>query len=62
MRFDDAPSRLLLQLLDGTRTRDEIAVEVAQAFPPDKRPDPASLRAGLDRNLERLARVGLLVG
>lgn len=62
MRFDDAPSRLLLQLLDGTRTRDEIAAEVAQAFPPDKRPDPAALKAGLNRNLERLAKVGLLVG
>ena len=46
MRFDDAPSRLLLQLLDGTRTHDEIAADVAQAFPPDKRPDRASLKAG----------------
>jgi methyltransferase-like protein len=62
MRFDDAPSRLLLQLLDGTRTRAEIASEVAQAFPPDQRPDPAALKAGLDRNLERLAKAALLVG
>jgi hypothetical protein len=62
MRFDDAPSRLLLQLLDGTRTHDEIATDVAQAFPPDKRPDRAALKAGLERNLERLAKAGLLVG
>ena len=62
MRFDDAPSRLLLQLLDGTRTKEEIVTAVAQAFPPDKRPDPSTLRAGLDRNLERLAKAGLLVG
>jgi SAM-dependent methyltransferase len=62
MRFDDAPSRAMIQLLDGTRTRDEIASELAATFPPDQRPDPATLRAGLDRNLERLAKGGLLVG
>ena len=52
----------MIQLLDGTRTRDEIATELAATFPPEQRPDPATLRAGLDRNLERLAKGGLLVG
>ena len=33
-----------------------------EAFPPDKRPDPAALRAGIDQRLERMARGGLLVG
>ena len=62
MRFEDAPSRLLVQLLDGTRTRDQLATEIAAAFPPDKRPDPQALKAGLERNLERLARAAMLVG
>jgi SAM-dependent methyltransferase len=62
MRFDDAPSQMLVRLLDGTRTREQIAKDVVAAFPPDKRPDPAALKAGLDRNLERLAKAGLLVG
>jgi SAM-dependent methyltransferase len=62
MRFEDTPSRLVVQLLDGTRTRDEIAREVLGAFPPDNRPDPAALKAGLDRNLDRLAKAALLVG
>ena len=62
MRFDDAPSRLLLQLLDGTRTREQLATELLAAFPQENRPDPAELRAGLERNLERLAKAGMLVG
>lgn len=62
MRFDDAPSRLLVQLLDGTRTRDQLAAEVLAAFPQENRPDPAALKAGLDRNLERLAKAAMLVG
>jgi SAM-dependent methyltransferase len=62
MRFDDEPSRRMVQLLDGTRTVDEVAAAMTAAFPPDKRPDPAALRSGLERNLERLARGGLLVG
>jgi SAM-dependent methyltransferase len=62
MRFDDEPSRKMVQLLDGTRTIDEVAAAMTDAFPPDKRPDPAALRAGLERNLERMAKGGLLVG
>jgi SAM-dependent methyltransferase/methyltransferase-like protein len=62
MRMDDAPSRRMLQMLDGTRDREQIAAELLAAFPQDKRPDPAALRAGIDRNLARLARAGLLVG
>jgi hypothetical protein len=62
MRFEDEPSRKMVQLLDGTRTLEELVAEMAAAFPADKRPDPAALRAGLARNLERLAKGGLLVG
>ncbi len=62
MRFEDGPSRALVQLLDGTRDRQQIAEELAAVFPPDNRPDPAALLAGLDRNLARLAKSGLLVG
>jgi hypothetical protein len=62
MLFDDAPSRRMVQLLDGTRTREQIAKEIASEFAPDKRPDPAALRAGIDQRLERMARGGLLVG
>jgi SAM-dependent methyltransferase len=61
-RLDDEPTRLLVQLLDGTRTREQLAAELLAAFPPDKRPDPAALREGLDRNLARLAKGALLVG
>jgi hypothetical protein len=61
-RLDDEPTRLLLQLLDGTRTREELAAELLAVFPADKRPDPAALMAGLERNLERLAKGALLVG
>lgn len=61
MRFEDAPSRALLQLLDGTRDLRRIASELIAAFTPDQRPDPAALLAGLDRNLGRLAKAGVLV-
>jgi hypothetical protein len=62
IRIEDAPSRHLLQLLDGTRDRDRLTADMLAAFPPDQRPTPDSLRAALDRNLARLARAGLLVG
>jgi hypothetical protein len=62
MRFDDEPSRLLVQLLDGTRDRARIAKDMMSAFPVDKRPDSDSLREGIERNLERLAKGGMLVG
>jgi predicted methyltransferase family protein/methyltransferase family protein/protein-lysine methyltransferase-like protein len=62
MRFDDPPSRLLVQLLDGTRTREQLAQELLAAFPQDKQPDHDTLMAGLENNLERLARSALLVG
>jgi hypothetical protein len=62
MLFDDAPSRRLVQLLDGTRTKDQIAAELLGAFPEGNRPDPAALRAGIEQRLERMAHGGLLVG
>ena len=62
MRFEDAPSRIMVQLLDGSRTSDQLALEIAAGFAPDQRPDPAPLKAWLERNLERLARGALLVG
>lgn len=62
MRFDDEPSRRMVELLDGTRTLDEVAKELAGSFPPDKRPDPQALTAGLAQRLAHMARGGLLVG
>jgi hypothetical protein len=62
MRFDDEPSRLLLKLCDGTRNLTQIARSLSASFPADKRPDPDSLMEGIKRNLERLAKGGLLVG
>jgi SAM-dependent methyltransferase len=60
--FDDAPIRRLLELLDGTRTVDQIAAGLADAFQTDERPEPATLRAEVDRRLRIMARDGLLVG
>ena len=62
MRFDDAPSQLLVQLLDGTRDREQLAAELVAAFPPENRPDPAALREGLEGTLNRLAKAAVLVG
>ncbi len=61
VQFDDAQSRLLVQLLDGTRTIDEIAAEVYASFSDDHRPSEADFRAGLQRNLSMLALSGLLM-
>jgi SAM-dependent methyltransferase/methyltransferase-like protein len=60
--LDSPPTRLLVQLLDGTRDRDRLAADLVAAYPEDARPDPESLRADLDRDLDHLARTGLLVG
>src|SRR5262249_13633865 len=57
-----APARALPKLPAGPRDRGHPAAELMAAFPPDNRPDPAALRTGLDRNLERLAKAGLLIG
>ncbi|HEV3384471.1 MAG TPA: methyltransferase regulatory domain-containing protein, partial [Gemmata sp.] len=62
MRFDDEPTRVLVRLLDGTRDRSQLARELLPVFPADKRPDPDSLKAGIERNLERLAKGGMLIG
>jgi SAM-dependent methyltransferase len=62
IRLDDEPTRRLGQVLDGSRDRAANAAEVVEAFPAQQRPDHAALMAGLDRNLARLAREGLLVG
>jgi hypothetical protein len=60
--FDDAPIRRLLELLDGTRTADELTAEVMGAYSPDKRPTPADLRKTIDDQLAKMVRDGLLVG
>jgi hypothetical protein len=62
VQFEDALSRGLVLLLDGTRDLNRIVADLLGAFPSDKRPDPAALRAGVAHNLARLARSGLLVG
>lgn len=62
MRFEDAPSRRMVELLDGTRTKEQVVQELTAAFPPGQCPDPVTLNTGLDRHLERMATSGLLVG
>jgi methyltransferase-like protein len=61
VQFEDPPSRLLVQLLDGTRTIEQIAAELLPLFPPEHRPPTAAFRVGLDRNLAMLAGGGFLV-
>jgi SAM-dependent methyltransferase len=53
-------SAKLVQLLDGTRDREELTWEMAKIFPPEKRPPLEVLRVGVDRNLELLALAGIL--
>jgi SAM-dependent methyltransferase/methyltransferase-like protein len=60
IQFDDPPSRRLVQLLDGSRTVDQVAAELLPIFPPENRPPPELFRAGLDRNLAMLAANGFL--
>jgi SAM-dependent methyltransferase len=62
VKFEDVVSRGLVLLLDGTRDLDRIVADLSGAFPPDRRPDAGAFRAGVERNLARLARSGLLVG
>lgn len=62
VRLDDAPSRRMLEVMDGTRNLVQIAAEVLAAIPPEKRPPPTAFRAALDQKLQGLARAGLLVG
>lgn len=61
IRFEDPPSRMLVQLLDGTRTVEQIAAELYPLFPAEHRPPPAEFRAGLARNLAMLADGGFLI-
>jgi methyltransferase-like protein len=59
--FDDALMQVFLNL-DGTRTADQLAVELAEACSPETRPEPAALRPRIDASLREMARNGLLVG
>ena len=61
VRFEDPPIRRLVQLLDGSRTLDQVAADLLPAFPPEHRPGPEDFRAGLERNLAVLAQNGFLV-
>lgn len=61
IRFEDAPSRMLVQLLDGTRSIDDLAAELLPLFPAEHRPPPAEFQVGLMRNLSMLAAGGFLV-
>lgn len=61
LRFDDAPGRKLVQLLDGTRTLDDLVRELKPIVPADKWPGEAEFRKGLVANLRMLALSGLLV-
>jgi SAM-dependent methyltransferase/methyltransferase-like protein len=59
--FDDALKHVLLNL-DGTRTADQLAVELAATYPRETRPDTATLRPLIGDALRAMARNGLLVG
>lgn len=61
MRFDDAPGRKLLELLDGTRTFDDLVRAIYPTLPADRPMTESEFRVGLKRNLEMLALSGLLV-
>ncbi len=61
LRFDDAPGRKLVQLLDGTRTLDDLVRELKPIVPADKWPGDADFRKGLESNLRMLALSGMLV-
>ena len=54
VRIDDEPGQILLRLLDGTRTRDEIRRDLAAAGGPELAPEQ------LDVNLRSLGELGLL--
>jgi methyltransferase-like protein/ubiquinone/menaquinone biosynthesis C-methylase UbiE len=60
VQVGDAPIRVLVGLLDGTRNREQLTAELASAFPPDQLPPPEILRKGIDQNLHRLAQAGIL--
>ena len=62
MQFEDVPSRKMIESLDGTWDLDGVLAEMRESFPPGHQPDAATLRAGVEKNLLRLAKSGLLVG
>lgn len=61
LQFADAPGRRLVQLLDGTRTIDDLVREIYPLVPAEQRKSEAEFRAGMQLNLQMLARAGLLV-
>jgi protein-lysine methyltransferase-like protein len=70
--FEDPITKHLLTLLDGTRTIDQLVAELSQALPnimpQDREKDgspaepPVISRDNVERNLQFLARLALLVG
>ncbi len=58
IRIEDAPVRALIPLIDGTRTRAELALEIAGR----EAVSAADASARLDEILARFARAGLLAG
>ena len=54
VRIEDAPGQILLRLLDGTRSRDDIRRDLAAAGGPELAPEQ------LDINLRSLGELGLL--
>jgi SAM-dependent methyltransferase len=73
VRLKDDRTRLFLQLLDGTRTLDQLAVEMSRiALEPSQTDEPGAATAGSDpqtsvreevaRSLEMASKLGLLVG
>lgn len=61
LRLEDPPSRMLVQLMDGTRTIDQIAAALYPMFPVEHRPPIDQFRGELERNLQMLLRAGFLI-
>jgi hypothetical protein len=61
IQFEDVVSRGVVLLLDGTRDLDRLTADLLDAFPPGQRPALDGFRATVERNVTRLARLGLLV-
>ena len=61
VRIEDDLGRRLVTLLDGTRDRAALATELRAALVERGAPVPDDLEAGLERSLQGLARLALLV-
>jgi methyltransferase-like protein len=61
LRVEDAPARKLVELLDGTRSFDDLVREIYPHLADDRKPSETDFRAGLSHNLEKFALSGMLI-